>query len=171
MKIVAFFNYCVLILTRVINMKQLPQHVDIRELLQLLVRRFGILQKDGAQCCGITVIQSHILYELHKRPNISLNDLSQILAVDTSTLSRQVQNLVESDYVNRIPDPKDRRYVLLSLTEKGERQYKEISQQMEQYVQSIMKFIPIEKREQVLESLDLLSNAISQSDNCCTPPM
>ncbi|KLV14360.1 MarR family transcriptional regulator, partial [Niallia circulans] len=35
--------------------------IQIRELLQQLVRDFGLLQKDGSDCCGITVSQSHIV--------------------------------------------------------------------------------------------------------------
>jgi DNA-binding MarR family transcriptional regulator len=152
-------------------MKTLPQYVNVREVLQLLVRRFGLLQKDGAQCCGISVVQSHIIYELFKRPNISLNELSEVLSIDTSTLSRQVQQLVESGLLNRLPDPKDRRYVVLSLTGKGEALYHDISKTMEDYIQSILQHVPEEKKAQLLESLVILSEAMSQSPNCCTPPL
>lgn len=152
-------------------MKQLPQYADVREVLQLLVRRFGLLQKDGAQCCGVSVVQSHIIYELYKGPNISLNELSVLLSVDTSTLSRQVQQLVENELVQRLADPKDRRYVVLSLTEKGLEQHKEIDKTMEDYVNGIFQNVPPDKKEQVLESLQILSDAMSQSPNCCTPPL
>ncbi|AJY75485.1 MarR family winged helix-turn-helix transcriptional regulator [Paenibacillus beijingensis] len=152
-------------------MKQLLQYVNVREVLQLLVRRFGLLQKDGAQCCGISVIQSHVIYELSKGTNLSLNDLAQILSVDTSTLSRQVQQLVELEWVSRTPDPKDRRYVVLSLTAKGNEQADAIAEMMAQYVQELFRHIPADKKEQVLESLQLLSTAMSQSSSCCTPPL
>jgi DNA-binding MarR family transcriptional regulator len=152
-------------------MKTLSRHANVREAFQLLVRRFGLLQKDGAQCCGVSVVQSHILYELSKRPNISLNDLSQLLSTDTSTLSRQVQLLVELKMISRIPDPQDRRYVLLSLTAAGQEQQIQISNYMEEYVEGIFVRIPQDKQQLVLESLKLLSDAMSQSENCCTPPL
>jgi DNA-binding MarR family transcriptional regulator len=152
-------------------MTAFEEYVNIRETLQLLVRRFGLFQKEGAQCCGVSVMQSHILYELRKRPNQSLLDLAGILGVDTSSLSRQVQQLVELGLVNRVPDPKDRRYVLLSLTQAGEKMDSDIANQMTDYIQNLLKFIPEEKHQQVKESLDLLSDAMRQSPNCCTPPM
>lgn len=152
-------------------MKTIPPYMDIREVLQLLVRRFGLLQKDGAQCCGLSVVQSHIIYELFKRPNISLNDLSQLLSVDTSTLSRQVNHLVELDMIHRHPDPKDRRYITLSLTDKGESQHQEIANLMEDYILNLFKMVPEEKHAQVLESLQLISDAMSKSPNCCTAPL
>lgn len=152
-------------------MKPLPQYVNVREVLQVLVRNFGLLQKDGAQCCGVSVIQSHVLYELFKRPNISLNDLSDILCIDTSTLSRQVQQLVEAGLISRVLHPKDRRSIVLSLTAKGADQANEIAKTMEGYIDSIFQNIPADKRAQVLESLQILSDAICQSPNCCTPPL
>lgn len=152
-------------------MNQTKTYADVREIFQVLVRRFGLLQKDGAQCCGISVVQSHVLYELQKRPNISLNELADLLSTDTSTLSRQVHQLVEMELVNRLPDPKDRRYVVLSLTPKGEEQQNEIAAYMETYVTNIFANIPEEKRDQVLESLQLMNEAIRQSADCCTPPL
>lgn len=152
-------------------MKPLAQYVNVREVFQVLVRRFGVLQKDGAQCCGITVVQSHILYELQKRPNISLNELADMLSIDTSTLSRQVHHLVETEMINRLPDPKDRRYVVLSLTQKGEEQHKEIASYMETYIANVFDQIPDDKHEQVLESLQLINEAMGKSSDCCMPPL
>ncbi len=146
-------------------------HVNVRETLQLLVRRFGLLQKDSAQCCGVSVIHSHIIYEISRRTRLSLNELSEALSVDTSTLSRQVQQLVEAGLVGRLPDPQDRRYVVLSLTAEGEHQAEAVSGLMEDYIRNLFRNVPPDKQAQVLESLQLLSEAMGKSPNCCTPPL
>lgn len=138
-----------------------PEAKYIREALQQLVRNFGLLQREGTQCCGITVMQSHVLYELTKRSNISLHDLSDGLKVDTGSLSRQINNLVDLGYVNRTPDPRDRRYVVLSLSEAGQAKAEEISTLMAADVRDMFNRIPEEKHEQVLESLKLLSDAMA----------
>lgn len=143
----------------------------VREVLQLLVRRFGLLQKDSAQCCGISVIQSHIIYEVSRKTRLSLNELSEALGVDTSTLSRQVQQLVEGGLLDRIPDPNDRRYVVLSLTDAGVSQTTAIAGQMRDYIQHLFAHIPQEKQDQVLDSLRILNEAMSKSPNCCAPPL
>lgn len=135
-------------------------YINVRETFQRLVRVFGLLQKDGAQDCGISVIQSHILYELGKRPNLSLNDLAGLLVTDTSSLSRQVQQLVEQDMVNRLPDPNDRRYVVLSLTSVGEMKQLHIAESMDLYLRNVFAGIPEEKHEQVFETLRLLNTAL-----------
>jgi DNA-binding MarR family transcriptional regulator len=149
-----------------------PQNDNsIREILQHLVRGFGLLQKEGSQCCGITVLQSHILYEIGKRPSLSLNDLAELLAVETSTVSRQVNSLVNLGLVNRVPDPRDRRYVVLSLTGEGEQKREEISLQMNDYVEEVFQHIPQEKHAQVIDSLQIFAAAMREpvQSACCAP--
>ncbi|HEO8420408.1 MarR family transcriptional regulator [Niallia circulans] len=145
--------------------------IQIRELLQQLVRDFGLLQKDGSDCCGITVTQSHIVYELSKNPNISLQTLAEKLMMDTGLLSRQVNKLVELHFISRVPDPNDRRYVLLSLTVEGETKAEEISNQMLEYLGNIFQHIQVDKHQQVMESLSLLLSAMNKNNglgSCAT---
>lgn len=73
--------------------------------------------------------------------------------------------MVELEMVLRTPDPKDRRYVLLSLTSKGEEQYQAISKTMENYIQGVLQLVPENKRDQVVESLGPLGNAMNHNTN------
>lgn len=73
--------------------------------------------------------------------------------------------------LSRVPDPNDRRYVLLSLTTKGHEQHLQIAKLMEDYVDGIFSKIPQGKRDQVLESLLFLNDAMGQSPDCCKPPL
>lgn len=136
---------------------------EMREMLQQLVRDFGLLQRDGSDCCGITVTQSHIVYELQKSPSISLQTLAQKLVMDTGMLSKQVNKLVEMELLSRTADPKDRRYVLLALTDTGEEKADEIAGQMLQYIGNIFQFIEPAKHDQVMESMSLLLSAMRQN--------
>ncbi|WP_339284156.1 MarR family winged helix-turn-helix transcriptional regulator [Oceanobacillus sp. FSL K6-3682] len=142
---------------------------EIREILQQLVRDFGLLQREGSECCGITVQQSHIIYELDKYPRISLMDLAEKLSMDTGMLSRQINKLVELDYASRMSDPNDRRYIVLSLTEKGQMKANEISDQMNQYIEQILGQVPTDKRDQVIDSLQILQVAMKKNEGsgCC----
>lgn len=145
--------------------------IKIRELLQQLVRDFGLLQKDGSDCCGITVSQSHIVYELSKTANISLQTLAEKLVMDTGLLSRQINKLVELQLLSRVTDPNDRRFVLLALTDSGEKKAEEIANQMLEYLDNIFQHIQKEKHDQVLESLNLLLSAMNRNDglgSCAT---
>ncbi|MFP3919366.1 MarR family transcriptional regulator [Lysinibacillus telephonicus] len=142
------------------------EHQQLREMLQILIRRFGLLEKEGAQCCGVTLVQSHILFEIQRAKQLTLNELSASLGLDNSTLSRHIQGLVERNLVTRTQSPTDRRYVLISLTEDGEKYENDITDQMNTYNFEILSHIPSDKREQVLESIELLLQAMKNS-SCC----
>jgi len=139
---------------------------QFRQMLQILIRRFGLLEKEGAQCCGVSLVQSHILFEVERTKKPSLNELSSSLGLDNSTLSRHIQGLVERNLVSRIQSPTDRRYVTITLTPEGEQYEDEIAKQMNVYIQEILSNVPESKRGQVLESIDLILEAMRNS-SCC----
>lgn len=135
--------------------------LSVRESLQLLIRNLGIFQKEGAQCCGLSLVHSHIIYEISKKPGISINDLSTLLGLDKSTMSRHIKSLVERGYVISRPGMEDRRFMELDLTPLGTDFQRQITDFMADYIERIFEKIPAPKRTQVLEGLELLSSAMS----------
>jgi len=81
-------------------------------------------------------------------------------------MSRTINNLVESGLVVRELHPEDRRYVTIKLTDEGMNVFKNIESSMEQYYQSIFLSIVEDKREQVLDSLQLIIDA-AKKNKCC----
>lgn len=138
----------------------------LRELIRILVRDLGVLEKSDATCCGVSIAQCHAIVEIGREGKISLVDLANMLGLDKSTMSRTINNLVESGLVLRDLDMENRRYVSIQLTEKGISVFKNIEETMEEYYKSIFNTIPEDKRSQVLESLQLLKEAV-ESNNCC----
>ena len=138
----------------------------LRELIRVLVRNLGILEKSEATCCGTTVAQCHAIVEIGRAKEMSLNELAQLLALDKSTMSRTTNNLVESGLVVRELHSEDRRYVTIKLTEEGRTVLESIEGSMELFYKSIFSEIPEDKREQVLESLQLIINA-AKKNKCC----
>lgn len=138
----------------------------LRDLVRLLVRRLGILERSEATCCGVTMAQCHALYELRATDRISLNDLAEALRLDKSTVSRSVDNLVGSGLVVRATDPGDRRCVTLGLTADGHRVLAGIDKGMDAFFAAIVDELPAAKRGQVLDSLVLLAEA-AMKPRCC----
>ena len=66
----------------------------------------------------ITFSQLRTLGKLIEQP-ITLSDLAEEINVTRQGASLQVQSLVEHGWVERIPDPADRRSALLKVTEEG----------------------------------------------------
>jgi DNA-binding MarR family transcriptional regulator len=142
--------------------------VDIlREIVRVLTRKLGILDDLQSSCCGVTFAQCNAIVEIGRARKISLNDLAEVLGLDKSTMSRTINNLVLNDLATREIDPEDRRYITIQLTAKGGESFEEIETGMNEYFVKIYQSLPENKRDQVIESLHLLAQAISEND-CCT---
>lgn len=135
----------------------------LRELLRILVRHLGVLEKSDASCCGVTITQCHAIVEIGRKGKISLIDLSDLLTVDKSTMSRTVNTLVESGLALREMDTANRRYIVIQLTLEGQNVFKRIEKSMDNYYKNIFSTIPEAKRGQILESLAILTEAAKNS--------
>ncbi len=131
----------------------------------MLTRKLGLLEKSEASCCGVTLSQCHAMVEIGRAGSISVNDLANMLGLDKSTMSRSVNNLVEMDLVTREPIPENRRCLCIGLTTKGQTLFSEIESSMEQYYRDVYDALPEDKREQVLESLEILASSLP--GQCC----
>lgn len=132
----------------------------LREKLRLLERELNDPFRQDSGCCGLTLGQCHTLLEVGNRGRVSLVDLASGFGLDTSTLSRMVQGLVVLGLVSRLPDEKDRRYVAISLTDQGRMLYDRIEATFDAYFREVMELVPAGKREAVIESIGLFSDAV-----------
>ena len=143
-----------------------------RELIRTLEKKFGVLEDNEFSCCGITLAQCHALVEIGRAGEISLNELAQLNNLENSTMSRTVNNLVNSGLAERNLDTRDRRFVTIALTAEGHSLFESIEVEMDKYFKEIFSHIPKDKEAQVLESLTLVVDAINKSsccdqNNCC----
>lgn len=144
----------------------LEDYKQFREIVRTLEHKLGVLQDSEYSCCGITLAQCHALIEIGRAGSISLNDLSDLINLENSTVSRTVNNLVNGGLAARALDPQDRRYIKIRLTEDGNALFRKIETGMNAYFKEIFSKIPKEKRGQVLESLTLIVDAVNNS-SCC----
>ncbi|MGG0935488.1 MarR family transcriptional regulator [Brevibacillus centrosporus] len=144
---------------------------NIREIVQTMTRRIGLLNKN---CCSIdgidiSVAQSHILYEISRHRQPSIQQIAELLGLDVTTFSRQVQTLVEAELVRKTPYPDDRRIQILSLTEQGESINRYIDEVMGSYYQDIFSHMTTFEQETVIRSIILLNEAMAKTKQCCNP--
>jgi DNA-binding MarR family transcriptional regulator len=133
---------------------------NFREKLRQLEREIGWQLKSDTECCGVTLVQCHIMVEIGNAGETSVIDLATVLGLDTSTLSRHINGMVNVGLLNRVLNPKDRRYVSITLTEQGHKVYQYIEDICNSKYAKVFEFIPREKHQQVLEDFNLLVDAI-----------
>lgn len=144
-----------------------------REKLRKLEREVGWQLKADTECCGVTLAQCHIIVEIGNKGVTSVVDLSSALGLDASTLSRHINGMVNVGLVDRILNPKDRRYVSITLTAQGRKVYESIEEICNAKYARLFEFIPQEKHEQVLEGFNLLVDAfvaagkVEEDSGCC----
>jgi len=139
---------------------------QLRESIRVLERKLGILEESEMACCGLTLAQCHALVEIGRAKSVSLVDLAGTIGLDTSTLSRTVNNLVTKSMVRRELDPDDRRYVTIQLTPEGSRYFREIEASMDAYFAKVYASIAESDRKNVLDSLSVLLAAM-EGLSCC----
>lgn len=134
----------------------------LKNIFRQLERKLGILDMVESSCCGVSFAQCHAIVEIGSTGTISLNELADSLGLDKSTMSRTINNLVNSEMVDRETDPEDRRYIKIKLSEKGLTSYREIEAGMAEYFNRLYQAIPESKKDQVIESLLILFKALNE---------
>ena len=146
---------------------------DIRELFQIFTRRFGFLNKNCCQAKGhdISLVQSHILFEIDRQQHPAMQQLAETLGTDITTFSRQVQSLIKMNLVKKEPDQDDRRISILSLTPEGKVVADDIDQQMNQYLEEVFSTMSETEKQTVVTSIQLLNKSMAKTNKCCTTPL
>ncbi|WP_238884031.1 MarR family winged helix-turn-helix transcriptional regulator [Clostridium sp. YIM B02551] len=81
----------------------------------------------------INSAQGRIIFVLWQNDGISIQELAKKTALEKSTLTRMLERLEGSGYINRIPSKDDRRKIIVTLTNKNEKlkdYYEQVSNEM-----------------------------------------
>ena len=138
---------------------------SVREQLQIFVRRFGLLNATCCEaCCGeqVSLVQSHILFEIRRMGEPSMQQVAEELGIDVTTFSRQVKAMEGSGLVTRRPSERDRRVSLLGLTDEGRRGLVRIDRYMAEKIGQIFAVMTPFEREVTTRSLALFNEALAK---------
>ncbi len=102
---------------------------------------------------GLTGPQLWALWELSRAGNLSLKALSARMHLDPSTVTGVVDRLQRQDLLARTPDPKDRRRVILSLTEAGIQRLKGAPHPAQGQLLHALHSMPLEEVERLNHAL------------------
>jgi DNA-binding MarR family transcriptional regulator len=140
----------------------------LRSAIQRFVRSFGLLS--AAQTpCGIPLALSHAhalmaLLDRERRGESSTQqDLVRVLGVDKSNVTRLVGKMMEAGQLTQEPSPDDGRAWSVSLTAKGRRLSERVEEASRTRFARLLAAVPPEARQSVIRSLDLLNDAIAQT--------
>ncbi|WP_066249502.1 MarR family winged helix-turn-helix transcriptional regulator [Neobacillus drentensis] len=141
----------------------------MRNSFQTITRSFGLLNKTCCSVEGIDVsaVQSHILYEIEANDNPSMQQVADLLGIDITTFSRQIQTLVKMELVEKIPSKEDKRASNLALTETGKKVARGIDKQVNAFLTDIFSQMTDFERETTQRAVKLIADAMTKSLLCC----
>ncbi len=117
-----------------------------KELAQIQERLEGIHPERESHPNANYELFYRVSSTIYPRGNLTMGELSTALSVPLSTATRIADWLVDKGYLQRLPDPEDRRVVRVVLTDMGKELYRTIENYVRQRVQHIFSALTSEER-------------------------
>lgn len=109
---------------------------------------------------SITTEQWSVLRTLNEIDDISQKELSERADKDQATLTKILDLLEKNEFIERTPNPSDRRSFLIRITNKGRGLVKDVDPYLEKVFTKITGSIPKEKLDIYHEIVTTLENTI-----------
>jgi DNA-binding MarR family transcriptional regulator len=146
------------------------QPSDVRQLQRLvqeLVRSFGLLVTKQTPCGHpVSPSHAHALMVLLERDgdHTTQSDLGAQLGIDKSNVARLCARMHEEGHVVQEVSAEDARGRELNLTAKGKRMAEQLKGASLARFQRVLHGVPLGKRRQLLDSLQLLNASVALLD-------
>ena len=95
----------------------------------------------------------HVIEAVGIREPRNMSSVAKTLGITVGTLTISINGLVKKGYVHRVRSDADRRVVLVSLTEKGEKAYHHHEKFHEDMIQSLLKDLSEEETKTLVSAL------------------
>ena len=105
---------------------------------------------------GLTAVQARLLLALGKFPESNQAFYAERIEVEPSTLTRLADRMEEAGWIERKPDPEDRRARILTLTDKAEDIVLPLREIVDQLVEDILDGISTDDRERLARLLEIV---------------
>jgi DNA-binding MarR family transcriptional regulator len=133
-----------------------------RDLLGVLPLINRIMAAELRQEAGedTTMPQFRVLTYLSEQP-LTLSEIARRRRVSLQSAGDLIQTLVERGWIQRVPDPSDRRQVLLHLTDEGKQKYQRANERMLIHLIPFMDMLTDEETAAVRVALHALQRVFS----------
>lgn len=106
--------------------------------------------------------EARLIYELHKAGTIQASQIMEEMHIDKSYLSRMLKRLEKEKVVARKQSREDGRAVLLSLTEKGQRDFVTLNNASDEQIGSLVGHLNEEQREALVDHMEAIRRLMGQ---------
>jgi len=137
---------------------------ELRSLVQRLFRRFGTLGTNTTPCGKpLSIAHAHALMVLLGRGELTQQELGAELCIDKSNVARLCARMVDDGHAVQTASAEDRRSRVVALTNAGTRLAREVNSASRQRFQALLLELKVAKRQQIIQALGQLVEAIESS--------
>lgn len=104
----------------------------------------------------ITYNDMHVIEAIGLEDSKKMSQIAKLMSVTMGTLTKAVDSLCEKNYVERVRSEKDKRVVLVSLTERGKKAYHHHENFHKEMISSILVETSKEEQELLVSTLSRL---------------
>ncbi|MFJ8087538.1 MarR family winged helix-turn-helix transcriptional regulator [Lysinibacillus sp. NPDC095746] len=116
------------------------------------------------QPTGLKVTQYSMLANIDLQQSVSISRLGEILLLDQTTITRNINLLKRNGYVELTRDPQDARAKVITLTDKGVEKLNEAAPIWQDIQERIINDIGLEKYNDFYETLKTIQKIIQSND-------
>ena len=149
--------------------------------LSELLRRYQFRDREQVCCHGLSISQCYTLELLADGAPQTMTALASQVCRKLSSMTRVVDALVASGFVERIIDPRDRRVCCVRITPAGSKVVSDIQADVIHEYARVLHGVPAASRAAVIDALTHLLDAFKcrhcgeatgapQDDSCCGEP-
>jgi DNA-binding MarR family transcriptional regulator len=120
---------------------------------------------DRHEGLDVTLVQSRLLYTIGSLREPSVNQISDVLALDLAYTSRVLGTLEDAKLIRRTISGDDRRQRVVALTAKGRRLLDEIERRSNQRVLALVGHLGPDDIERLLDAMDTIRVLITKQDS------
>jgi len=101
-----------------------------------------------------------ILFRLSKQGSMTQVEIAALMMRDKTTITRRIDGLVKKQLVERNPDPNDRRYFRIGLTDQGTEALDVLIPLVRDFQQELLRDIPSSDKQTMINTLKHISEQL-----------
>ena len=135
--------------------------LDIKRFIDIF-ENLSRLERHNQTILGVKKSEARVLLcveFLHKAKNckVNISEISKNLSITPPSTTEFVKNLINKGYLEKHIDQNDKRFIEITLTDKGEKIVQELKEYFNSLFSGIIERLGYEKSELLLELLDTIN--------------
>lgn len=145
----------------------MTENLHIGPMIKLLNKEFELLHAEKSNAMGLTPAQLFVMHYIAKNQNVNIchRDIEKQFELSHATVSGIISRLEAKGFVVCTADDADRRFKIISVTDKAKCCEKEMKSHIDRYEQQLVSGFSYEEKEKLVEFiLRMIKNVEADAD-------